>query len=54
MVALYPVSFEYDPSGKNVFVTCLTLSVPDVISGRGDVGLITLAYVCFTQITLRV
>ena len=32
----------------------LTLSVPDVISGRGDVGLITLVYVYFTQITLRV
>ena len=32
----------------------LTLSVPDVISGRGDVGLITLVDVYFTKITLRV
>ena len=35
-------------------VGSLTFSVPDVISGRGDVGLITLVYVYFTQITLRV
>ena len=33
---------------------CLTLSVPDVISGRGDVGLITLVDVYFAKITLRV
>ena len=32
----------------------LTLSVPDVISGRGDVGLITLVDVYFAKITLRV
>ena len=32
----------------------LTLSVPDVISGRGDVGLITLVDVYCTKITLRV
>ena len=34
--------------------TSLTLSVPDVISGRGDVGLITLVDVYFAKITLRV
>ena len=40
-----------------LFITeriCLTLSVPDVISGRGDVGLITLVDVYFAKITLRV
>ena len=39
---------------KYLVKVSLTLSVPDVISGRGDVGLITLVDVYFTKITLRV
>ena len=49
-----PIKYEsHWPKGSGG-VSFLTLSVPDVISGRGDVGLITLVDVYFTKITLRV
>ena len=52
--ASFGTLLHYKTNSYDRYVFYLTLSVPDVISGRGDVGLITLVDVYFAKITLCV